>query len=845
VCCPHRSRRQLKQAIRIALVMAASGARAAMACAAPAPLRGGGGAPASSRGGGGATASSRGGAEPRLAAHYKIGKTLGAGSDAAVVRGELLRWHGDGPRYHALKVFSREAYDVDRELEVLRAVGKHPHVIELIGVYKDGRTDRRVAVFPLMLVDLWEYQATRGRLEHGEAHTFGKHCLAGLAHLEKCKVLHRDISPKNLLLGSSPSIFAGQAVSVLTLKIADFSRARLAPSMRVRGKKARKGFSGGIGTPTYVAPEVGDWGKRGECVYSYQADWWSFGAVWFELFTGEQWIKGERDQMAAELVARMGAPSGEAATCRFWTGVAQGVQALAPQGSTVMPLASFGDRRCWWAVAQTLRWSPQERRPPQNILDDPELGPPASPRGSPEPACATDTSVLGSFAVPWSVCDEPDPPTAARRMRVCQCSGNCGTVGHKWAGGCSNKVYRHTLCESCECEVPECGRPRLRGTFCFLHRRAWTALSPALRVAHAARRWTLDFMGSDMLEFVSSWPKMKDSGMVAFIAYMVKEPTPVRHWLAKLPVASSQGPPGPETVYKAFFEVAKEMSGKPNISELDEVGGTSARFTGFVMTLRYLGLIGDPGPGTSAGPVRHEFALGKAQGRAVWLDDESVVRAVVSRASTPDAMRAWNVASTSRDMHEAASSVCAWAALVAGAFRGLQAGPYIVRSFCRKVIIARIAHETPVSSRGVGGWVFRGECLEWGRVSLTDIAGMTPDAGNHLDTLGGMSAGEASALIFGRPDWALLLSWAACMWSGPVAARGESAAVELIKREASQAHMFNKAAGVVFTPAHFLSIVAGVGGVPGTTGQSKRGSRPRAPRTQGDPIAKQPRRADA
>jgi hypothetical protein len=349
-------------------------------------------------------------------------------------------------------------------------------------------------------------------------------------------------------------------------------------------------------------------------------------------------------------------------------------------------------------------------------------------------------------------------------------------------------------------------------------------------------------MGSDMLEFVASWPKMKDNGMVAFIAYMVKEPTPVRHWLAKLSLASSQGPPGPEAVSKAFFEVAEEMSGKPHISELDEVGGTSARFMGFVMTLRYLGLIGDPGPSTSAGHVRHEFTLGKTQVPAVWLDDESVVRDVVSRASTPDAMRTWNVASTSRDLHEAASSVCEWVALVAGAFRGLQAGPYIVRSFCRKVIIARMAHETSVSPRGVGGWMFRGECLEWGRVSLIDIAGMTPDAGKHLETLSGMSAGEASNFIFGRPDWALLLSWAACMWSGPVAARGESAAVELIQREASQIRVFNKAAGVVITPAHFLSIVAGNGVVPATTRQSKRVSRPRAPRTPGAPIAKQPRR---
>jgi hypothetical protein len=43
----------------------------------------------------------------------------------------------------------------------------------------------------------------------------------------------------------SPSISAGQAVSVLTLKIADFSQARLAPSMRVHGKKARQVFSAG------------------------------------------------------------------------------------------------------------------------------------------------------------------------------------------------------------------------------------------------------------------------------------------------------------------------------------------------------------------------------------------------------------------------------------------------------------------------------------------------------------------------------------------------------------------------------------------------------------------------
>jgi serine/threonine protein kinase len=84
--------------------------------------------------------------------------------------------------------------------------------------------------------------------------------LAGLEHLHKRNIIHRDIKPDNILLQNE------------TPRLADFGIARIL--------KTTSRSTIATGTPAYMAPEAFD-GKRNE-----ETDIWSVGAVFYQLLTG-------------------------------------------------------------------------------------------------------------------------------------------------------------------------------------------------------------------------------------------------------------------------------------------------------------------------------------------------------------------------------------------------------------------------------------------------------------------------------------------------------------------------------------------------------------------------------
>lgn len=84
--------------------------------------------------------------------------------------------------------------------------------------------------------------------------------LAGLEHLHKRGIIHRDIKPDNILLqNESP-------------RLADFGIARIL--------KTTSKSTVATGTPAYMPPEAFD-GKRNE-----QTDIWSLGVIFYQLLTG-------------------------------------------------------------------------------------------------------------------------------------------------------------------------------------------------------------------------------------------------------------------------------------------------------------------------------------------------------------------------------------------------------------------------------------------------------------------------------------------------------------------------------------------------------------------------------
>ena len=99
--------------------------------------------------------------------------------------------------------------------------------------------------------------------------------LLALDFLQRKKVVHRDIKPENILIN------AIEDNSEYEIRIADFGFAVFTQNDQPLTHKC--------GTPGYVAPEM----FKSEKGYSYKADVFSLGAVFFNLLTGRYMFSGD------------------------------------------------------------------------------------------------------------------------------------------------------------------------------------------------------------------------------------------------------------------------------------------------------------------------------------------------------------------------------------------------------------------------------------------------------------------------------------------------------------------------------------------------------------------------
>lgn len=87
--------------------------------------------------------------------------------------------------------------------------------------------------------------------------------LLALDYLHKKNVIYRDLKPENILLDSDRHI-----------KLIDFGLAKVL-------EESEEITYSVCGTPEYLAPEVLSHSGYNRC-----CDWWSYGAVLYEMFTG-------------------------------------------------------------------------------------------------------------------------------------------------------------------------------------------------------------------------------------------------------------------------------------------------------------------------------------------------------------------------------------------------------------------------------------------------------------------------------------------------------------------------------------------------------------------------------
>jgi len=215
---------------------------------------------------------------------YHIIAPIGAGGMGEVYRANDPRLG----REVAIKIISAPiASDPDRlhrfELEARAAAAlNHPNIL---AVHDIGTHDG----IPYIVSELLEGQTlgrvlAGGALSHRKAVDYGVQICRGLAAAHSRGIVHRDLKPDNVFVTADGRI-----------KILDFGLAKLTESNLVAGAasmlptKVQDTAAGVVlGTVGYMSPEQ----VRGQAV-DHRSDIFSFGAMLFEMLSGEQAFGGE------------------------------------------------------------------------------------------------------------------------------------------------------------------------------------------------------------------------------------------------------------------------------------------------------------------------------------------------------------------------------------------------------------------------------------------------------------------------------------------------------------------------------------------------------------------------
>lgn len=189
---------------------------------------------------------------------------------------EVCRHNTTGQIY-ALKTMSKYLIvkkEAQRSVMRERAVWlqlKSPFVMQLFGLYNEAQSLHYLLEFVSSgsLGEVYHLQGFYGRVEHARFYIAAVVC--ALRHIQKRRLIHRDVKPENILLSRT-----GHP------KLCDFALAK-----PLIGKTFTT-----CGTPQYMAPEVLIGTGHTKAV-----DWWSMGIMVFELLAGAPPFVSESDEV--------------------------------------------------------------------------------------------------------------------------------------------------------------------------------------------------------------------------------------------------------------------------------------------------------------------------------------------------------------------------------------------------------------------------------------------------------------------------------------------------------------------------------------------------------------------
>ncbi|KAI8924303.1 kinase-like domain-containing protein [Entophlyctis helioformis] len=174
-----------------------------------------------------------------------------------------------------------------REIQALRRLNPHNHVIDLIEVIFDQKHGVLALNFELMDCNLYELISRKNVIiTETKAKNYFYQICKGLEYMHSKGIFHRDIKPENILIKDT------------TIKLADFGSCR--------GIHSKQPYTEYIATRWYRSPEC----LLCDGIYNFKMDVWGGGCVLYEIISKVPLFPGsnELDQLH-RIHAVLGTPS--------------------------------------------------------------------------------------------------------------------------------------------------------------------------------------------------------------------------------------------------------------------------------------------------------------------------------------------------------------------------------------------------------------------------------------------------------------------------------------------------------------------------------------------------------
>lgn len=217
---------------------------------------------------------------PQLTQLYTMSKKLGEGTFGEV----RLAYKQDTLERCAVKILRKKGSQIvlnnintiNNEIKLLQSVD-HPCIIRLQDVI-----DTPEKIYIVMELaeggELFDRLASNRRLPESTVKFYFYQLALAVQYLHRKNITHRDIKPENVLLGSDEEF--------TRIKLTDFGLSKFAADASQ--------MTTFCGTPTYIAPELLDFGPLS---YTNRVDMWSLGVVLFVSLAGYPPFHADNDGM--------------------------------------------------------------------------------------------------------------------------------------------------------------------------------------------------------------------------------------------------------------------------------------------------------------------------------------------------------------------------------------------------------------------------------------------------------------------------------------------------------------------------------------------------------------------